>query len=87
MFNKVEAVRPLAEFGLLVTFQNNIIKHYDVKPLIKKFEPFKILITNPALFNFVQVDQGGYGIVWNDELDISCNELWNNGTPYQQKVA
>lgn len=25
------------------------------------------------------VGQGGYGIVWNDELDLSCDELWENG--------
>ena len=28
----------------------------------------------------VLVDVGGYGIIWNDELDLSCDELWDNGT-------
>ena len=25
------------------------------------------------------VDVGGYGIVWNDDVDLSCDELWENG--------
>ena len=25
------------------------------------------------------VDVGGYGIVWNDALDLSCDELWEHG--------
>jgi len=24
----------------------------------------------------VKVDQGGYGVVWNDALDLSCDELF-----------
>lgn len=26
------------------------------------------------------VDVGGHGIIRNDELDLSCDELWDNGT-------
>ena len=33
-----------------------------------------------GLFEQVQVDSGGYGISWNDDIDLSCNELWENGT-------
>jgi len=25
------------------------------------------------------VDASGFGIFWNDEIDLSCNELWENG--------
>ncbi|MEW6709567.1 MAG: DUF2442 domain-containing protein [Candidatus Riflebacteria bacterium] len=87
MFYRVKSVEPMPEFILFVTFENDIVKQYNVKPLIKKFEPFQIFLTTPTLFNCVRVDQGGYGIVWNDELDISCNELWNNGRPCRQKAA
>ena len=27
----------------------------------------------------MQVDQGGYGIIWNDDLDLSCDEIYENG--------
>ena len=32
-----------------------------------------------GLFDQVKVDVGGYGISWNDDLDLSCEELWING--------
>ncbi len=30
-------------------------------------------------FYGVTTDVGGYGIVWNDDLDLSCDELWERG--------
>lgn len=33
----------------------------------------------------VKVDAGGYGVSWNDDIDLSCNELWENGTPIDNK--
>ena len=32
------------------------------------------------LFGSVEVNQGGDGTVWNDELDLFCDELWNIGS-------
>jgi hypothetical protein len=29
----------------------------------------------------VRVDPGGYGISWNDHIDLSEYELWTNGEP------
>lgn len=43
------------------------------------------------LFSDVIVDVGRHGIVWNDELDLSCDELWENGvsieTPFDDLMA
>lgn len=35
--------------------------------------------TNPELFVVVKVDIGGCGIFWNGELDLSADEIWENG--------
>ena len=43
-----------------------------------KWEGFRDLARS-SLFNLVQVDSGGYGIIWNEDIDLACNELWNNG--------
>lgn len=79
MFYKVQKVKPLPKYGLLVSFENGEKKKYNVKPLLKKWEPFKALESTKGLFNQVKVDSGGYGISWNDEIDLSCNELYENG--------
>lgn len=80
MFQRVQAVEPLPEMMLKVTFVNGTVKQYDVKPLLSIWEPFKALSQIHGLFNQVKVDLGGYGISWNEDIDLSCNELWNNGT-------
>ncbi|MCI5955555.1 MAG: DUF2442 domain-containing protein [Clostridiales bacterium] len=84
MFYYVEAVRPLADLWLGVRFCNGVEKRYDVKPLLKQWKPFEALAGVEGLFEQVKVDQGGYGISWNDEIDLSCNELWEGGIPAAQ---
>ena len=79
MFYKIQDVKPLEKYKLLVTFTNGEIKNYDVKPLFEKWEVFKDLIYINGLFQQVKVDAGGYGISWNDDIDLSCNELYYNG--------
>lgn len=79
MFYKVKSVEPLDDFILFVTFENGHKKYYDLKPLLNKNSNFKDLKRIHGLFNLVQVDNGGYGISWNENIDLSCNELWKNG--------
>ena len=78
MFHKVKKVKALEDYILEVTFENNEIKYYDVKPLFEKWIVFQEL-ENTKLFEQVKVDTKGYGISWNDNLDLSCDELYNNG--------
>lgn len=78
-FHKIKNVSTLPDMRLTVHFVNGTTKIYDVRPLEKRFSAFRSL-EDKALFDKVEVDQGGYGIVWNDDLDLSCDELWENGT-------
>ena len=80
MFHKVKDVAPISDFKLSVQFSEGVTKVYDVKPLFEKLPGFKAFQNDPAEFACVTVDVGGYGIVWNDDLDLSCDELWENGT-------
>lgn len=90
MFHKIKNVFPLPEFKLSVQFTEGVTKIYDVQPLFEKIQNFKSLKNNYEFGN-VYVDVGGYGIVWNDELDLSCDELWENGvqvdTPFDGLMA
>ena len=79
MFHKIRAVHTLSDYRLYIQFSEGLTKIYDVKPLFTKWAAFKRLENEPELFNDVAVDTGGYGIVWNDELDLSCDELYENG--------
>ena len=82
MFYRVHSVNPLSNKRLLVCFFDNTVKQYDMNPLIKSIPAFHIL-EEPSVFNQVRVDAGGYGVAWNDDLDLSCNELWEKGDVVQ----
>ncbi len=90
MFHKIKNVFPLPDYKLSVQFSEGITKIYDVKPLFEKISAFKSL-KNSDIFGCVCVDTGGYGVVWDDELDLSCDELWENGavveTPFDGLIA
>ena len=36
-------------------------------------------LKNPAFFRNFIIDSGGYALVWNEDIDISEYELWQNG--------
>lgn len=78
MFHKLNNVKPIKKYILEVTFQDNTVKYYDVSKLFEKWTIFQKLKTEEGLFEEVKIDIGGYGIFWNDEIDLSSNELWEN---------
>lgn len=79
MFHKVKNVKILSKYILEITFQNDVVKYYDVSVLFEKWKVFENLKNIDGLFEQVKVDQGGYGISWNDEIDLECEELWEHG--------
>ncbi len=91
MFHKIKSVAPLPDYKLSIQFSEGTTKIYDVKPLFKKIPVFNSLFENAEEFTGVTVDIGGYGIVWNDDLDLSCDELWENGvqidTPFDGLIS
>ena len=80
MFHKIKNVAALPDYRLSVQFSEGVTKIYDVKPLFDRLPVFAALKDDKQTFYNVSVDIGGYGIVWNDELDLSCDELWEHGT-------
>ena len=82
---KIKAVTPLNERRLLVTFVNGVQKVYDCHRVMN-LERFQLL-KSEAFFKAVTVDPGGYGVSWDDELDLSEYELWNNGVEVQQRTS
>jgi hypothetical protein len=78
-YPKVKSVTPLSGKQLFVTFITGDTRVYDCAPLLNE-SPFYSL-KDDAFFKNVHVDQTGYGVVWNDNVDISESELWINGKP------
>ena len=86
MFERIKSVEPLNNFVLRAVFENGVTKLYDVKPVMDKIVDFQDLKNN-NIFKNVKVDIGGYGISWNDYLDLECTELWEHGVIQTQEAA
>ena len=91
MFHKVKEVNALPDHKISVRFAEGITKIYNIAPLFETYSFFVPLKESAELFSSVMVDQGGYGVIWNDDIDISCDELWANGkeidTPFDGLMA
>ncbi|MDR1735375.1 MAG: DUF2442 domain-containing protein [Oscillospiraceae bacterium] len=79
VFHRIKRIKPLPDYLLLAHFTTGERKCYDVKPLFAQIEPFKVLLTEKGLFERIHVDTGGYGIVWNADIDLSADEIWERG--------
>jgi hypothetical protein len=73
MFPDVIAVEALPDYCLILTFENNEHKRFDMKPYLnaKVFEPLK----NVGFFKLAHVDYGT--VVWTDEIDIAPETLYD----------
>ncbi len=80
MTHRIWKVRTLKNFVVFVIFHNGVEKEYDVMSLFSEYPQFQVLEIVPSLFQHVKVDLGGYGISWNDEIDLAAEEIWDNGT-------
>lgn len=76
-YPKINTAKAISNHILLVEFDNSAKKVYDVTPLFER-EMFSLL-KNPAFFRNVQVENGGYAVFWNEDIDISEYELWIHG--------
>lgn len=82
---RIESVTPLEGKRLLVAFVNGVQKVYDCQRILN-LDRFRLL-KYQAFFKAVTVDPGGYGVSWDDEMDLSEYELWNNGVEVEPSTA
>lgn len=74
---RIHKAEAIDDTTLVIEFTNQEVKRYDVRRLLHL--PMFSLLRQPAFFKSFIVEQGGYGIVWNEEIDISEYELWKHG--------
>lgn len=67
------------DYEVLAHFKNGDVKRYDFTKIINSFAPLKPLADDYELFKKIHLSPGGYGVIWNDELDLEAEELWYGG--------
>ena len=91
VFHKVKSIGVSEPCVLIAQFEDGVFKTYDIRQLTGKYPVFRKLEEDPGFFRKVKVDGSGFGIIWNEDLDLSCNELWENGrivkTPFDNLIG
>ena len=77
---RVIAVTTLPQYKLLVTFNNNERRLFDMSSYLT--DPFFAPLKNLHVFQSARINP--ITVEWNGEIDICPDELYYNSTPYQQ---
>lgn len=77
MFHKAIKLKLLEGTLLEVVFQDGLVKQYDMRVLFPKYPQLKQL-EDRSLFLSGKL-MGAYGIVWNDDLDIETETIYEDG--------
>ena len=80
VFHLIKSIGIINDSTLVAQFEDGIFKIYDVRQMVASCPDFEKLIEDQNLFRKVRVEGSGFGIVWDDYYDLSCNEIWENGT-------
>ena len=78
MFITAKNIKFLEGTSLEVTFIDGKVIRYDMAVMFKKYPQLEAL-KDRELFSKGHLDIGGYGIIWNDELDFSTASIYENG--------
>lgn len=79
MTHRIVEVKMLDKTCISAEFQNGVVKEYDLSKLYSIYPQFIEIEKNMHKFQSPKVDEGGYGISWDDELDLDAEEIWENG--------
>ena len=79
MFMQALSVRFLEDVTLEVTFQDGKVVRYDMSRLFSKYPQLEELKRNRNLFLSGHLDVGGYGVIWNDDLDVDATSIYECG--------
>lgn len=84
MFHKAIELKLLEGTALEVSFQDGIVKRYDMSALFSKYPQLKQLEDRDLFLSGRMM--GSYGIVWNDDLDIETETIYEDGETVRKEV-
>ena len=86
MFHKATDLKFEKGTTIEVTFQDGYVKQYDIASLFEKYPQLEAL-KNRRLFLSGKL-VGKYGIIWNDELDLEVETVYEEGiTVRKEKIS
>ena len=78
MHRIITKIKTLDDLKFEATFVDGEVVLFDVKTLFERYPVFHQL-EDKELFNSLKIDGIGYGISWNDDLDLSSDGVYVRG--------
>ena len=83
MFHRAIDMRLLEGTTIEVVFQDGKVKRYDMVSLFNKYPQLQAL-RDRELFLSGKL-MGAYGIIWNDDLDIEAETIYEDGVTVREE--
>ena len=83
LYPRITDAQALPGYHLRISFDKGETRDYDFRPHLA-LDMFHLL-QNEAFFRAVKVDVGGFGLSWNDDMDIAASELRLNSQLISKK--
>lgn len=83
MFHKAIDMRFLEGTAMEVTFQDGKVKRYDMALLFEKYPQLRALEDRTLFLSGKLI--GAYGIMWNDDLDIETETIYQDGVTVREE--
>jgi hypothetical protein len=74
---RITGVKIEDKLTLFVSFSDGKIRHFDCNKIVNRNEYFQRL-KDYNFFKNVSIDPGGYGLSWDDYVDLSEYEILEN---------
>lgn len=79
------------DYEVIAHFKNGDVKRYDFRNIIHEMIQLKPLADDYDLFAQIHLSPGGYGIIWNEYIDLEAEEIWYGGedvdSPFRDLMA
>ena len=79
MAHRVQSVSMIDQNILQAIFIGGEVIQYDLRKMLSILPQFQEIINDPSLASKVHADTGGYGVSWNDDLDLDSETIWEDG--------
>ena len=83
MFHKAVKLEYGEGTTLELTFQDGIVKRYDMSVLFEKYPQLSALKDRELFLSGKLL--GGYGIIWNDDLDLEVETIYYDGETIREE--
>lgn len=81
MIPRIKQVQTLPDFFLRVVFDDGRMVLYDVKKDMEQIESYQDLRFIHGLFDQVQLDKSRTCLIWNDQIDLPSDTVYEYGKP------